>query len=497
MSEKFWEDFIKKGEEAVRLWDLSSVSVGVIKDGETVFAHSFGKKDIENGLDADPDTLYQIGSCSKSFTAAICCALVDQGLLKLDEPIRTYCPEIRFFDEFTTNNVTLRDLLSHRTGLPRHESAWLKSPFTRQQLCENIRYLEPNEAFRTKMQYCNFGYILAGYICEKVSGKTWEALLQELILEPLQMGRSTPYVTDIKADPNHAVPYGRPADGDGISGHEAIDFHSSPLEDKEKGIGAPFGPAGSINSCVSDMLKWVRFHLDNGKAGDRQLISEEMMTQMCKPQMIRAYPFDMPNEFTDFMCYGLGWFLETYHGHKYVFHGGNINGFSSYTAFVPDQKLGIVILSNMNGHMSTYSLGRTIVDHYLGYDCDWVKKYRDFAEKMSKAAQDPYAALTGPRTLYTVPSYPITDYAGTYARDGYPALKIEEEDNILYFCFADMRVPLEHYHYDVFAAAETGATVDKGFPLFFGGNENGTHIASVCIPLLSEPKTKALRFDKQ
>lgn len=498
MSEKeFWESFTQKGEETVKLWDMSSISIGVIKDGEVVYTNSFGKRDIEKDLKPDADTLYQIGSCTKAFTSAIVCALVDKGLLDLDKPIRDYLPDFRLYDQFASNLVTLRDVLSHRSGLPRHEFGWYGTSFTREQLVYNMQYFEPNEDFRTVMQYCNFGFILAGYVCEKVTGKTWEQLLQELIFDELGMNRSNAYICDIKNDPNHGVPYDRPVDAEGISGHEVIDFYASPVEDKEKGVGTPLAPAGSINSCVNDMLKWVKFHLDNGKVGDKQVISERLMKEMRKPQMIRLNPMDVPNKYTEFMSYGLGWFVEMYRGHKYVQHGGNINGFSAYTAFVPDLNLGVVAYTNMDHNMAHFSLGRTIIDHYLGVDdCDWVKTYYDFVIAREKEGANAYSYYTGEKVEGTSLSHKLEDYAGSYSRPGYEPMKVEFEDGKLYVNYAGAKAPLEHFNYDVMVSAEPVGLIPKGFPLFFGLDEKGKDVASVSAPLVTEPKAKLTKFNK-
>lgn len=498
MSEQqFWDSFRQKANDALKLWDMSSVSIGVIKDGEIVFAEGFGKRDIEKNLDANADTLYQIGSCTKAFASAIAAILVDKGLLDLDTPITKYVPEIRLYDEFASKNCTLRDLLSHRTGLPRHEYGWYGTDFTRKEMCENMRYYQPNEPFRTVFQYCNFGFILAGYICERVTGKTWEQLLQELIFDPLQMDRSSAYICDIQNDDNHATPYGRDEDGDGLTGKNPIDFYLSSVEDKEKGIGTPLAPAGSINSSVNEMLKWVQLHLNNGKYNDQQIISEKMMKEMHKSQMIRLNPLDVPNPYTEFMSYGLGWFVEMYRGVKYVQHGGNINGFSAYTAFVPELNLGVVAYTNMDHNFAHFSLGRTIIDHYLGVDdCDWVKTYYDFAKLRISGSENAYSIYTGEKVENTTPSHPLEDYVGTYKTLGYTDLRIELEDGKLYVCFLKERAELAHFNYDCFVAANKSKGIPKGFPIFFKLDDRSKNVAAVCLPLVAEPKAEMIKFTK-
>ena len=175
--EKFFETFRQRAEDGLRLWESPSVAVGVVKDGKVVLCEGYGLRDTAGKLPATGETLYQIGSCSKAFTAALVSILVDQGKLDWDTPIIRYVPNIRFYDDFTTKSVTLRDLLSHRTGMPRHEYAWYGTDFTKEQLVENLRFLEPNQPIRTVFQYNNQCYILAGYIVERVTGKTYEQCL--------------------------------------------------------------------------------------------------------------------------------------------------------------------------------------------------------------------------------------------------------------------------------------------------------------------------------
>ena len=177
--QQFLESIRNQVEEGLKLWESPSVSIGIVKDGRIVLCEGFGKRDVENDLPATGDTLYQIGSCTKAFTSALVAIMVDQGKLSWDEPLIKYLPEIRFYEDSTTSNLTLRDILSHRSGLPRHEYAWYGTDFTKEELMFNLRYLEPNKPIRTKFQYNNYGFMLAGYAVERVTGKSWEDCVEE------------------------------------------------------------------------------------------------------------------------------------------------------------------------------------------------------------------------------------------------------------------------------------------------------------------------------
>ena len=496
--EKFFETFRQRAEDGLRLWESPSVAVGVVKDGKVVLCEGYGLRDTAGKLPATGETLYQIGSCSKAFTAALVSILVDQGKLDWDTPIIRYVPNIRFYDDFTTKSVTLRDLLSHRTGMPRHEYAWYGTDFTKEQLVENLRFLEPNQPIRTVFQYNNQCYILAGYIVERVTGKTYEQCLQEYLFDPLGMGRSCAFLDDIEGDADHATPYDRTDTSDALRGMRPIPFYRTPVEDRAKGIGAAMGPAGSIDSCAADMLKWVQFHLNHGAWEGKQLISEDSMQQMHRPNMILNAPLDMPMPETDFWSYGMGWFIESFRGHKLIQHGGNINGFSGFTSFMPDLNLGVVAYTNMNGSYLHYALGREIIDHYLGIeDGNWVQRYHDFVAGRSANAAKQILAMTGEQVPGTSPSHPMADYTGTFCREGYTPAVVTAENGALYLDFINAKVKMRHFHYDTFVLDDILGELPAGVPVHFHTAEVGGRIDALAMPLVPEPGGKLIRFEKQ
>ena len=496
--QKFFESLRDMAGEGLKLWESPSVCVGVVKDGKTVFCGGFGLRDVEKNLPADGETLYQIGSCSKAFTAALVAILVDQGKLDWDAPVTTYVPEVRFYDDFTTEAVTLRDLLCHRTGLPRHEYSWYGTDFDKATLVHNLRYLEPNQPIRTKFQYNNQCFILAGYVVERVTGKSFEECLDEYLFGPLGMNRSCAFVDDIEGNENHAEPYDRTNPDDALHGMKKIPFYRMPKEDKSKGIGAPLGPAGSINSCAGDMLKWVTLHLNEGEFEGKRIVSKEAMQQMHKPQMLLTAPLDMPMDETEFWCYGLGWFVESFRGHKIVHHGGNINGFSGFTCFVPDLNLGVVAYTNMNSSFLHYALAREIIDHYLGAEGgNWVKRYHDFVAERLGGHEKILHAMTGDKVEGTQPSHPLEDYVGVYGRPGYTDVTITLENGALRLSFIGTEVELAHFHYDTFLLSGVMGELPSGIPVHFYAEEAGGRIGALSMPLVTEPGGKLIRFDRK
>ena len=430
-------------------WDQPSIAVGVVKDGQVVLSEGFGWANQEKGLKADAETLYQIGSCSKAFTAAACAVLVDQGRLQWDTPVQQYLPWLRFKDPYVTAHVTARDLLCHRTGLPRHDAYWIDGPCTRRDMAENLRTMQPCWSFRSMWCYQNTCYVAAGMLIEALSGMSWEDFVRESLLKPIGMNRTTFYVDDIAGDANHASPYSRHLPTD-QHGYEEIPFLKSDREDKAAGVGAPYGPAGSIMSTVNDMNKWLQFMLNKGKVGEKQVISEANMAELTKPQMLME-PLLVPLPEQDFYSYGLGWFTETYRGHRMAEHGGNINGFSALMTLLPDCSLGIVTLTNFNNSFNTYATTNTIMDAYLAAEGgDWHNRYRTLIDQVFTAELEKMKNPAVKRVEGTQPSHALADYAGTYRNATYGDIVISCGEEGLSFLYNKAVSPLEHYHYDTF-----------------------------------------------
>ena len=309
--------------------------------------------------------------------------------------------------------------------------------------------MNPGWSFRSHWNYQNICIVTVGYLVEVLTGQTWEEFVQKEILDPLGMTRTSFWVDYLTADPNHAEPYGRPHPHV-IKGLKRQEFLKGGTEDYENRVGNEIGPAGSIVSTVNDMLKWVQFNLNNGKVGDKQLISEENMKEIHTPQMLMD-PLLIPLPETDFYSYGMGWFTETFRGHRLVEHGGNITGFSALVSLVPDQNLGTVILVNNNGARNTYSSSYHVIDQFLGItDGNWSERFLEWQKKTQEAAGSQMEKMFGKPIEGTVPSHPLEDYTGVYHNECYGDITVTLEDGKLFFEFHHDRSELKHFHYDCF-----------------------------------------------
>lgn len=419
--------------------NVPSMQVGIIKDEEVIFSHAVGYRDYENKIDADTKTVYAIGSATKAFVAESIAMLVDEKKLQWDTPIKKYIPEFKMYDNYVSENLTVRDILCHRCGLPRHDLTWYlnQDMFSLEDMIHNLRYLEPNEPFRYKMQYQNHMFMLAGYLIERVTGKKWDRFVYERILSPLQMGDTNCSVEDSKRLDNKALPYR---------------FDGSIKEIPFRNIDV-IGSAGAINSNAENMLKWVQLNLAKGQWEGKTIISKENIKECHTPQMVNL---EAPLNRTVFeeikLCsYGLGWFIESYKGHEVIHHGGNIDGFAAMVSFIPEINAGFVILTNGDGNKTSSILQNIIYDILLDCDrTDWNSRYIAMAEKQKREMDDEINKIYSSAPKNTKPSLPLGDYTGNYDNTAYGKISISADEGKLILKSSSASYSLEHLCFDSF-----------------------------------------------
>lgn len=463
--------------ENIKKWQVPGMGVGIIKDNKIILAEGFGLRNMEKNLLVTADTLFAIGSSSKAFTTLDIGILVDEGIVEWDKPVRTYLPDFKLKDEIATARMTVRDLVCHRSGLPRHDALWYGTFFSRKDLYDRLQYLDFSADFREILQYNNLMFMTAGYLVGQVTNSTWEEFTRRRIFEPLGMSNSNFSVEDSKKSNDHSLPYIRKEDK-----IEAVPFRN--IDN--------IGPAGSINSSINDMLKWVRLHLNKGKIGDSQLISEEGHKEMYTPAMFLKEPILslQPDGQSD-MNYGLGWFLETYRGHRLVHHGGSIDGFYSLVVFLPNDNLGAVVLTNLSGTPFLYISMGYILDMMLDLDQGWEKINDERYEKMKKdreKREKEKEKKEEDRVQGTSPSHPLKDYTGEYENPAYGKITIQQEEDSLKGKFHSFEFDLEHWHYDVFKPSEQVGMIS------FQTNLKGD-IDRLSVPL--EPAVAPIVFTKK
>lgn len=415
------------------------VGIAVVEKDKVVYAGGFGFSDYESKKPVTSNTLFAIGSCTKAFTSALLGKLQADGKLEFDKPVKTYLPDIEFYDDLMTDHITVRDLTCHRTGLPRHDLSWYLNPTSRDSLVKRIQYMEPSAGLREKWQYNNFMFLLQGVIAEELTQKSWEENIREHFFQPLGMSNATfeawtsPYTDKAKGYYTNNEDVIKPMDYYKIEG---------------------MGPAGSIFAAPAEMANWVMAWINGGKFKEQQILPEAYQREAMSSQMVinAALP-SKENPDLHLANYGMGWFLSSYRGHYMVQHGGNIDGFSAMTAFFPTDSVGIVVLVNQNGSPLPSIIRNAIADRMLKLPYkNWSKQVKDALEKAKAAAKESEATQSDSliHKTGTQPSHALADYTGNFEHPGYGSMHLHLKGDTLYAETASLKMRLDHYHYDIF-----------------------------------------------
>jgi CubicO group peptidase (beta-lactamase class C family) len=448
---KDFDDYVNK---ALKDWEVPGLAISIVKDDKVIFAKGYGVRKLGDPTPVDEKTMFAIGSASKAFTAASIAMLVDEGKLKWDDPATKNLPGFQLYDPYATRELTVRDLLCHRSGLERGDFLWYGAPYSRDEILRRVRYLKPTWSFRSMFGYQNIMYLAAGQTVAAVSGKSWDEFVKQRIFTPLGMTSSNTTIRDLAGNNAVASPHAKIDDKVTVIQYRNIDN---------------IAPAGSINSNVLDMAQWVRLQLGEGKFGKDQLISSGGVKEMHQPQTIirQEPPWSLIIPQAHFLSYGLGWFLHDHNGRKVIQHGGNIDGMSALVAMIPEEKLGVVILTNMNGTEITAALAYTVFDWYTNgpkrdWSADMLKTIKEF-EAQGKAAQK---KIEDARVLGTKPSLALDKYAGGYKDDMYGDAKVTLENGKLVLTTPSFVGDLEHWHYDTFRVTWRQKNLGKAFVNF-------------------------------
>jgi len=464
---------------AMQDWKIPGLAVAVVREGQVMFSKGYGLRDLDKKLPVTPRTLFAIGSISKSFTVTTLGILVDEGKLDWDKPVRDYLPGFRLYDPVASDHITPRDLVTHRSGLPRHDTVWYSSNFSRQDLVYRLRFLEPSKELRSTFQYNNLMFMTAGYMAGRLLDTRWEEAVRARILVPLGMAGTNFSVLDSQKSPDFAHPYKNAKEV-----IKEVPFHNIDQ----------IGPAGSINSNLEDMSRYLLFHMNKGRVGGTQVLSENNAVQMQIPQMVVQSASRFPE--LGESSYGMGFGITTYRGHKLVSHGGAIDGFTAYFAFLPQDKIGAVVLTNLDSEKNSLPsiVAYNVFDRLLGLDpVPWNQRY---LEEQKTATQQEEAAKTKgytPRKPGTHPSHNLEDYVGEYQNPGYGALTIALEGDGFKATLNELTTHLRHFHYDVFEVPENPLDPFEKQKVMFFTNEGGD-IGSVSLPL--EPNVKPIVFTR-
>lgn len=429
-------------QKALDEWEVPGMAVAIVTKDSVLFAKGYGIKDINSKQQVNANTLFAIASNTKSFTATAIGLLVDQGKLAWDDKVVDYLPWFRLYDPYVTQNMTIRDLLSHRSGLATFSGdlLWYGTNYNSEEVIRRAQYLKPKYGFRTTFGYSNIMYLAAGEIIKVVSGLSWQDFIEINFLSPLGMNSTITSINDFKKDDNIAQPH---------------------TTDKDKTVRIDYlnwdniAPAGALLSSVNDMSKWLQFQLNNGKIGDKQIVSEKALNEMWYPQILNNVSKGSKQLWpgTHFKGYGMGWSLMDYNGKKVISHSGGYDGMISYTAFVPEANIGFVILTNKNSSLY-YPLFYKILDVFMSdNDKDWSAYFLEKEKQGKEFEKQEDKARIEKRVKNTHPSLDLDKYVGTYSSKLYGDATISLKEGTLYLQFVPTPLfhsSLTHWQYDTF-----------------------------------------------
>ncbi|HSB12355.1 MAG TPA: serine hydrolase [Blastocatellia bacterium] len=448
---KDFDDYVNK---ALKDWEVPGLAIAIVKNDQIVFAKGYGVRKLGDAVPVDEKTIFAIGSASKAFTSASIAMLMDEGKLKWDDPATKYLPGFQLFDPYATRELAVRDLLCHRSGLERGDFLWYGTPYSRDEILRRVRYLKPAWSFRAMFGYQNIMYLAAGQIVAGVSGKTWDDFIRDRFFKPLGMTSSSTTIAALKDSDNVATPHGKIDDK----------VETLPWRNIDN-----IAPAGAINSNVIDMAQWVRLHLGEGVYKGQRLISSGGVKEMHTAQTVIRMdpPWTLFYKDAHFLNYGLGWFLHDHRGRKVVEHGGNIDGMSALVGMIPEEKIGLVILTNMNGTLLPSAIASRVYDLYLGapprdYSAEMLKTYNAFLEQGKQAQKK----IEDSRVKGTSPSLALDKYAGAYKDEMYGDAKVALENGKLVLSTPAFVGDLEHWNYDTFRVTWRARSLGKALVTF-------------------------------
>jgi len=447
-------------DSTLKEWNVPGLTLSIVYKDQMIYAKGYGYRDLEKKLPVETNTLFPIASNTKLFTATLASMLHYEEKLSLDKPVKNYLPSIVFSTDDLNAKITIRDMLSHRSGLPRYDALWAYSSFTRKELVDKISYMKPQLGFREGYLYNNMMFVGAGAAMEEITGKSWETLIREKIFQPLQMNASCFTQEEMEKSGNYSRSYFLP------------DSTTKLLPKTYLAISPSLGPAGTIKSTANDMANWMIAQMNGGKFKGQQSLPAKAIAETMIPNNIS----DKEGRYDELSnaIYCMGRNIYSYKGHKVASHGGAIDGFYSFVMLFYKDSIGIFVAVNAN-HSRPLSnfVPLDVFDRLMNLPLTpWSNRYmKDYKDGLAqtKRTED---SIRATQVKNTVPSHVLNDYTGTYSNSAYGDVKIEMENGKLVLVFRNQRSMLNHFHYDQFSTNEKG-TEFPNYTLNFLTNSQG------------------------
>jgi CubicO group peptidase (beta-lactamase class C family) len=446
---------------AVETWEIPGLSIAVVRGDSVVFAKGYGVRELGKPGAVDENTLFAIGSTTKAMTVVSLGMLVDSGKVAWDDPVVQHLPGFRLMDPVATQATTVRDMLTHRTGLGTVDMIWYAAGGTVDDIVARLRYQPLAAPPRTRYAYQNAMYATAGALLAERSGMAWGRFLRERLFAPIGMPGARTSVVGLDTVPNVAAPHDVIADTLRVLPHRNLDN---------------IAPAGAVYAGAREMGNWIRFLLDTGRVNGQRLLSESSWREMFTPQFLvpreSFYPTARLTK-TNFSAYGLGWFLQDYRGELVAMHTGSIDGMVAIVGLLPAHDVGVVVLANRDHAELRHALMWRVFDAYLGAPArDWSTDVRAMYAEMAARGRTAAAERERSRVEGTSPSLELAKYAASYADSLYGTGRVRQEGDTLVLEFGPERVAdLEHWHYDTFRARWRDPGLGRSFVTFDLGHD--------------------------
>ncbi len=456
--------------EAMAEWQIPGLAIALVHGSDAVEMKGYGRRDVEADLPVTTDTQFRLCSITKSFTAAGLGTLVNEGRLKWSSHVRDFLPEFRLHERIADDEVKIRDLLSHHSGVPPHEWVWMPGDLSREQMLASLRYLEPSCGLRECFQYLNLGYLALGLVAERIGGQSWEDFTRERVLAPLGIRKFSFSRDYLEQEGDAARPYA-------MIGSQCQRARMWPIRDT---------PAGGLNTSIAGLARWVQCLLGGGCCDDVRVLSNDVVQAMQAPR-VYAGPAKAPN--VGHLHYGFGLASHSYRGEWVVGHSGDWIGWGALMMMLPERGLGVAVLTNRDPSPGPEVVAYAALDLMCGRDrLPWLQRQR--AHEAEGRKQSTQADRLGQH----VPNRPLTDYAGVYKHPAYGRMTILVRGEALLWSWRGMHAQLDHRHYDVFSLpARAGELFPQRLSLTFGYDGAGA-ISWLMAPL--EPKVSDIRFDR-
>ena len=430
--------------KALRDWRVPGMAVVVVKDDSVVFIKGYGVRELGKPDPVTVHTRFGNMSTTKAFTALLVAMLADSGRLSLDDPVQQYLPAFQLADPYVTREITVRDLLTHRVGFGDPGYLWDNTGWTFAEMLPRLRLVPVETSFRSRFQYNNVTYALAGEVAARIAGKSWQDLMRTRIYEPLGMRESYPDARALAASGTTDVsaPHGIVRDTVRILPAAATGIDGIPA-------------AGAAFTSATDMGVWMRFLLDSARVNGRRLVSAQNFAELFKPQQTIARPFYPTARLVrpHFQAYGLGWILQDYRGEFVAMHTGSIEGRSTIIGLLPDRRVGVAIMTNLDHSELRHALMYTVFDRFIGAERrphDWSAELRALYQRLADSTDAVRRADEAKRIANTRPTLALERYTGTYADSLFGTATVGMSNGQLTFQAEQRKGRLEHWQYDVF-----------------------------------------------